>query len=558
MNHAIQLIENQSQLLAPLDILASLQATSHPSVVSGENINAALSEPLRGTDPSYGSVDEGRSATELLSNNATTLTEALDVAANCSSGSVLRWPIFKGRVNPDDITALYFDPEAPQGTTVEGITPETPYSMDRNTNLGRGVREEDVPMLIHDFLSNVHIKNPILDASDLKAMARQISEDGFKWDGASCLVLISCALANLSAPFSLARPQQQDMSQLDARDYSTAETYYTASRKRIGLLDNSVLATQCAFLIGVYEMYSLRPLKAWLSFNHACTTFQAYLHTRARQVSNSRSSRRLEQRLYWSCLKSECEMRDEIELPPTGLAKVEYPDVFPSPPGGTPVPEESGRTVLPGGLEPAFQRSWYYYLSEIACRRIANRIAHALHSVEPHLWLSTPLKRLQRIADELDAQVVQWSEHIPHFLASEDETSPDELTYMLQARFLDLRERIWRPFLYIATYSQPTPPDRTTVMTYAERCLELVLKYIDYTAIKHRHHGSWYGGRQLFTKALLVLAAKKSGNITVPPEWTESVNLVVTCLNYWENEAPDLRAARLALASIYSETGESC
>jgi hypothetical protein len=119
------------------------------------------------------------------------------------------------------------------------------------------------------------------------------------------------------------------MSQLDARDYSTAETYYTASRKRIGLLDNSVLATQCAFLIGVYEMYSLRPLKAWLSFNHACTTFQAYLHTRARQVSNSRSSRLLEQRLYWSCLKSECEMRDEIELPPTGLAKVEYPDVFP-------------------------------------------------------------------------------------------------------------------------------------------------------------------------------------------------------------------------------------
>jgi hypothetical protein len=208
LNHAIQLIENQSQLLAPLDVLTSLQAPSHPSAASGENINTTLSEPLRDTNPSYGSVDEGRSVAELLSSIATTLTEALNVAANCSSGSVLRWPIFKGRINPDDITALYFDPETPQGTTVEGISPETPHSMGRNTNLGRGVREEDVPMLIHDFLSNVHIKNPILDASDLKAMARQISEDGFKWDGASCLVLISCALANLSAPFSLARPRQ--------------------------------------------------------------------------------------------------------------------------------------------------------------------------------------------------------------------------------------------------------------------------------------------------------------------------------------------------------------
>jgi hypothetical protein len=55
-------------------------------------------------------------------------------------------------------------------------------------------------------------------------------------------------------------------------------------------------------------MYSIRPLDAWTSFHQASTTFHIYLKGRQRdkefQTQSSRT-RGLEQRLYWSCFKSE-------------------------------------------------------------------------------------------------------------------------------------------------------------------------------------------------------------------------------------------------------------
>jgi hypothetical protein len=86
-------------------------------------------------------------------------------------------------------------------------------------------------------------------------------------------------------------------------DYSTAESYYVAAQKRIALLESSIIATQCYFLTGVYEMYSLRPLRAWASFNRACITLQIYF--RGQEPQEFVGSKGVERRLYWSCLKSE-------------------------------------------------------------------------------------------------------------------------------------------------------------------------------------------------------------------------------------------------------------
>ena len=89
----------------------------------------------------------------------------------------------------------------------------------------------------------------------------------------------------------------------DTEDYGTAEAYYLAARKRLGLLDYSISAAQCFFLTGVYEMYSLRPLKAWGSFSRACVVLQIYF--RGQNGQGFYSSEGMVSRLYWSCLKSE-------------------------------------------------------------------------------------------------------------------------------------------------------------------------------------------------------------------------------------------------------------
>ncbi|KAL4920465.1 hypothetical protein BDW62DRAFT_208970 [Aspergillus aurantiobrunneus] len=301
------------------------------------------------------------------------LLEAQQLQAKSASSSVLQWPSLRDLCDPSGIDKLFFNTARPEEAVEQAVS-----------SGGQGIREEDVPSLIERFLENVHTKNPILDPSELRKSSRCTGEDGFQWDGPSCVILIYCALGTVSRPFSPEVPGRQDKSRLDGRDYGTGESYYTAARKRIGLLEPSIMATQCAFLIGVYEMFSMRLLRAWLSFNRACTFFQTYLHSSSFSQPLEQSSETVRSRLYWSCLKSDCEMRKEIALPPTELAKVEYSDAFPSPPE----------------------------------------------------WAEMPVHHLQRIVEELDGQVVQWAENFPPMFRFNGSDTADELSYFLHARYL--------------------------------------------------------------------------------------------------------------------------
>jgi hypothetical protein len=107
----------------------------------------------------------------------------------------------------------------------------------------------------------------------------------------------------------------------------------------------------------------------------------------------------------------------EICLPPSGLGKVAYPDVFPTPPIGSPGPAEhlndvamdhersSSQSMSSASL---LEKSWCYYLSDIAVRRIANRLVNAFYQDSASSWLSMPIERMSRVAEELDLQLTQW------------------------------------------------------------------------------------------------------------------------------------------------------
>lgn len=84
--------------------------------------------------------------------------------------------------------------------------------------------------------------------------------------------------------------------------------YYLAAKKRLGLMEPSLLSVQCLFLCGVLEMYLLKPLKAWNYFSQACGQFRNQLwRTTQKRLGQTMPPeiRRMEQRLYWSCMKSE-------------------------------------------------------------------------------------------------------------------------------------------------------------------------------------------------------------------------------------------------------------
>ncbi|KAJ0425427.1 hypothetical protein BJY00DRAFT_308171 [Aspergillus carlsbadensis] len=525
VNYAIRLLEQH-----PADQTGSSNSPQTrqdaQNVLEETGVNVALTSSPRGI--------------ESMTTEYTFLFEAQQLQANCASSRILQWPLFRDIRAMNDADTLFFNP-AHSEASIERATASS----------SRGIREEDVPSLIEDFLENVHTKNPILDPNELRNICRRISEDGFQWDGPSCLILIACALGTVSRPFTLEQPLSHDVSRFDAHDHATGESYYSAARKRIGLLDSSIIAIQCSFLIGVYEMYLMRPLRAWLSFNRACTHFQTYLIASSLGQPVEQSSEAVRSRLYWSCLKSDCEMREEIALPPTGLAKVEYSDAFPSPPVSVLNRDTESQAEPLETLDASSEKSWYYYLSEIASRRIMNRITATLHPQNPEEWANTPAHHLQRIAEELDAQVAQWVDSLPPSSRLSFDNPEDELSYVLRARYFDLRDRIWRPFLYLAAHSEPQSPNLSTYAQNASICLDMICKQVQHCFIRHRHHGSWLAARGFYTKGLLVLLAAKSQNITMPPNWMSVIDTCIAGLRYWEDEAPDLRAARLTLEHIY-------
>ena len=98
----------------------------------------------------------------------------------------------------------------------------------------------------------------------------------------------------------------------------SAEAYYSAAKRRLGLLQSSLLSVQCQYFAGLYEKFAIRPFAAWTLLQQACVRFQAYLYAKALGVGQGAVSegdenggigkgraRHIEQRLYWSCVKAE-------------------------------------------------------------------------------------------------------------------------------------------------------------------------------------------------------------------------------------------------------------
>ncbi|KPM44215.1 hypothetical protein AK830_g2353 [Neonectria ditissima] len=336
---------------------------------------------------------------------------------NCES--ILKWPVLHDLM--PDVEPFIRWPE-----TVESVSPL--LSRKGSGVLGRGVQEEDFVPLSRKFLSYAHTRNPILDVGKYSSYVRDAAETGLRWDGPSCLVygtklsliqLVSCALGSISMPYKSTEGSQMPPSTpvptLDSM--RTSSEYYLAAKKRLGLIEPSLLYVQCLFLCGVLEMCYMDALRAWNFFNQACVQFRNLLwrrgNTRPSEDGHiSSEKRRLEQRLYWSCMKSECELRCEISLPTSGISRFGFPNLFPSPPNELSSPAanpnfSSGSSVSKSVEPEEEERSWFYYLAEISCRRMMNRAFTALGRNGEASWIQDFHENLKHF-DALKEQMLIW------------------------------------------------------------------------------------------------------------------------------------------------------
>lgn len=275
-------------------------------------------------------------------------------------------------------------------------------------------------------------------------------------------------------------------------------------------------------------MYTLRPVVSWQYFHHASALYQLHLKT-TYGISESnieafgipsqhlsatdRNLKRLEQSLYWSCFKSECEFRVELPFPQSELSLGEYPHLFPSPPtpngaetNGSRHADSSFRRSPVGRGEPMLnpfgsfdalprinnedyglrqhakrlcneEESWYYYLTEIALRRIGNRIVNTFFRQEPRFWFD--IKPLLRMAQEFEAQVSSWSANLPPAMQHYETTSiiraphlnsrskgagshvSRELSWAVDNRLVEMQTWLYQPFLYYLIHVGVNLPSST-------------------------------------------------------------------------------------------------
>lgn len=383
----------------------------------------------------------------------------------------------------------------------------------------------------------------------------------------------------------------------------TGDTFYQVARKRLGLLDQSIMAGQCHMLSGIYLMYTLHPLEAWSAFHQAGSVYSLYLRSQAAlqerrsnggvdvdvPPSQSTLERRLEQRLYWTILKSECEIRVQLDLPQSDLCKLDYPFLFPSPPTpGSPAaespedhqgqgPASTASTSTSSQLlslaaststcasQRAEEQTWFYYLSEIALRRIENRILNAFYKDDHQHWLQMDLAIMVSAAEEIEAQMESWYASLPTSIRFDNNSdsdhlhrapASDELRYVTEGRSLLIRGLLYRPFLYYAIHVQANRWNPTTTLQgFVQKALVNCLAVNTGNAMTHRHHGTWYELREGVTTAMMLLAARAAD--LIPTTTVEGpLQICVERLRYWEAEAlPDVARAREIIEELMSAAG---
>jgi len=396
----------------------------------------------------------------------------------------------------------------------------------------------------------------------------------------------------------------------------TGEYYWRMAVKRLGFImsEASILAVQCLGLAGYaqtcsplfhvlffsflflltsrrknsfWKLYTLDPVAAYKFFHCASVTWQTInllerdqppapppprpRHSPSTPGSEGMSyPEYLKQRLYWTCLKTECEIRAELSLAvPTG-PELEYPSEFPSPPSsfGNPSP-------LPLPFTIDVDRMWYRYTAEIFLRRLHNRLIDEVTSFENDL--DDPLKAgkalsekriaaLVTVTREFDVFIARWHDSLPPCVRfpippDDDDNSDarddkllllpvallDEHQQFLRKRYFDCKIMLYRPYINLAVNHSPwlqytfattgSIALQRDVGAFALRALRHAVWNLsaDISVSYHRTNRTWFDCRGRLADAAMLRAAAKQG-IQMPVNWRGVVESAVEALGFWPDD----------------------
>ncbi|KAJ5150917.1 uncharacterized protein N7482_010169 [Penicillium canariense] len=421
---------------------------------------------------------------------------------------LLQWSVFE-RIRPTSTS----QPHALAGFQPPHQPPSQPAAL-----LGDELDPSACSHYLNDFFAHVHPKNPVLDELTARRVVRRVCLDGPGWDPESCLALLICANGAVAHPLTTQASTGEEMRR------STSRVLFQAAQKRLGIVLDvaGVVQAQCLFLAGVYLMSSLRPFDAWRLFQHALAMCQGF--------SSGDHPDPAAESIYWTCWKSEREVRWELGLPDFRDISLDAPQLFPSLP--SPNQEED------------MLRAWYFYLSEISLWRLEmDARVEIMRSLSEPAHENGLLEQLAGIADSTFEQITLWEQSLPSVvsIASPSPADPavedDVLRFVLRGRTTYINELISWPFVACVIAGRPIT---RRARNWALRGLQSHLRRLSHNepGFYYRHHGTWLMVRSSTRSLCLLLAVAQdpSAHDLLPEGWKEMALRTMDMLRFWQHE----------------------
>ncbi|RJE21150.1 hypothetical protein PHISCL_06525 [Aspergillus sclerotialis] len=364
---------------------------------------------------------------------------------------------------------------------------------------------------------------------------------GFREGPESCVVLLVLALGSASHNGSLAFiPQSKE---------APGFSYFAAAWSLLPsiMMRNSVSAAQCIVLASAYLFYLVRPLEAWTLLSNVSMKLQLLLANPSRIPLQWKQ---LSVRLYWNALLYESDLLAELDLPHSGI--VQFEELMDLPGNFEELEDEdfdgenechdhprhnAERGPMNGG-------ELWYFLAEIALRRLLNRVSHMIYQKDSSLTLGS----LGPIVSELDFQLSQWYDNLPQPIQFPltDELPSNSVQTVLRLRYFACRTIIYRPYILAVFENEQAGADQI-VKEYCRRCLEATLRQLENITSHREGHLPylWQGALSMVSQTLLVMGATMSPTLSslLPP--SQSVDRIVSAVilevESYAHLAPSLR-----------------
>ncbi|KEY71343.1 hypothetical protein S7711_10149 [Stachybotrys chartarum IBT 7711] len=390
---------------------------------------------------------------------------------------LLRWPLIR------DLVSRPYDPQI---LLQLEMAREPLHSLTKTPC----VDLSNIQAYIGAYFERVNVWYACVNPYTWRSQYRTALLHGFREGPESCIVLLVLALGQASLRGSISRiVSQEDPPGLQ---------YFTAAWSLLpGMIaTNTALAAQCYLLTAAYLFYLVRPIEAWNLLCSTSTKLQLLLISPTRVPSHQRE---LVERIYWNTFHFESDLLTELDLPHSGAVQFEedigLPSGFEAEEG-----EQVGRDEL------------WYFLAEIALRRLLNRVSQLLYSEDSMASTSS----LDPVVAELDYQLTQWYESLPLPLQFPftHTVLQDPAQTVLRLRFFTCRTIIYRPYI-LAVLDNEQAVLNPTVRENCHKCLEASIRQLEHIVEHHAGHMPylWQGALSMVSQTLLVMGATLSPSL---------------------------------------------